>query len=427
MKRDVLIGALIASVALPTWAAQPERELSFETACKEALAAHPAIQASEARVAQARGRVRVARTYPHNPELELELADRSATSRTTTDRAVALLQELEIAGQRGRRAAAASEELASRETELVRKRREVAAAVEIAFVQAVAAGELLEVAAADVALTSGLADFEERRLEAGAGTQLAVNLARAVAGRAISRQQVTEATWFGARAELAESIGADPTRPPRPVGALPVGASPLPPLDQLVERALDRRADLEALELGVARARSMVALTHALAIPNLRVGAFSRRDDGDEIVGASLAMSLPIFDRHQGERATARAAQSGAAAELSIARLSARREIASAYARQQAAARALDALRAQVVGTLTENLELLQQSFQEGKVSASEVLIFRRELIEGQREHLAAAVDLAVAEIELRLAAGVAPFSEGDSDCQPDFSDEERR
>ena len=397
-----------------------ERELTLEAARAEALAANADLRAASARVEEARGRLIEARTYPHNPDLELELGDRDGTEGSSSDRGVGLTQELELAGQRGKRTAAAREELAAVEADLARLRREVLAATEIAFVQALAARDLLAVAESDVELTAGLASFEERRLEAGAGTQLDLNLARAASGRAQNRRYAAEVAWLEERARLAKLVGADPVAPPLPIGDLPLDAVLLRPLEELAAQALGRRADLEALRREVARAERIVELERALAVPNLRFGAFSRREEGDDVVGGSLSMAIPLFDRNQGRRAEARAALSSRSAELLGGERGALREVAGAYARASAASRALAALEGLVVGTLEENLRLLQQAFEAGKVNASDVLVLRRELVEGRREQIAVAEERAIAVAELEVAiGGVAPAPALDSLSEP--------
>lgn len=400
-------GALVLSCLGPAWGATQERELTLEMASAEALAANPEIRAARWRVEEARGRLLGARTLPHNPELELQLADRrTPDAAATTDRGIVVQQTLEIAGQRRRRIGAAGENLAQFEAELERQRRLVLAETEIAFLQALAARELESVSRLDLELTRGLADFEERRLDAGAGTQLDLNLARAAAGRAEARLRATEAAGAAARARLGEILGAAPLEPPLPVGALPLRLDPPHSLEELARGAVERRADLEALRRAAAEAEQRLELEQRQAFPDLRLDVFARREEGDDIVGGGFSVALPIFQRNQGPRAEARAALSTSAATLRSGEQRALRELASSWARYRTAARALEALDALVVGTLEENLDLLEQSFRAGKVNASEVLVLRRELVEGRREQIVLASEGAIAAVELRLAIG---------------------
>ena len=402
----ILLILTYAAFAVRAQAQPPAPELTLEAALAEAEANSPALVAAAAAVEEARGRLVSARTYPYNPTVEVEGADRSGPLESTTDRGIALSQELEIAGQRGKRTEAARAGLAAAEARYARRLREVLAAVERAFAETVRARELLEVARADVELTRNLLSFEERRLEAGAGTQIEVNLAQAAAGRAVRRLQEATAAWREARARLAEATGLDPAAPPQAVGGLPVAAADLPPLEELTRRALEDRADLAALRRDREQAERRVALERSLAVPNLELGAFASREEGDDVTGLSAGIAIPVFDRNQGGIAEAEAAVGRFGAEVAAAELAAAREVAAAYGHYQAAAEALAALEELVVETLAESLDLLRRAVEAGELSATDVLLLRRELVEGQREQIETAGELWLALNDLELAVG---------------------
>jgi cobalt-zinc-cadmium efflux system outer membrane protein len=385
--------------------AQPApRELTLETALAEAEAGSPELRAAAAGVEEARGRLVGARTYPYNPAVGAEAADRSGPEGSTTDRGIGLFQEVEIAGQRGKRIAAARADLAAVEARYARRRREVLAAVELAFAATVRARELQAVARADLDLTRNLLAFEERRLAAGAGTQIEVNLARAATGRAVRSLQEATAAWQEARSRLAEAAGLDPSMPPTAVGGLPVAPANLPSLDELTRRALEHRSDLVAFRRERDRAEGQVTLERSLAVPNLGLGFFTSREEGDDILGLGAGIAIPIFNRNQGGIAEARGAVNRTGAELASAELVARREVAAAYSHYQAAAEALTALQGLVVETLEENLDLLRRAVEAGELSATDVLLLRRELVEGQREQIEAAGEVWLARTDLELA-----------------------
>lgn len=401
----LLVGTAVATAL----AAQPparDLRLTLAAARAEAEARSPELLAAAARVEEARGRLVAAETYPHNPALEVEGADRRSVDGSATDRGVALSQEVELAGQRGKRAAAARAALAAEESRYERRRREVLAAVERSFAETVRARELRAVAEADVELTRNLLAFEERRLDAGAGTRIDVNLARAAAGRAARRFQEETASWREARARLAEVIGLDPAAPPRAAGELPRRTDALGPLAELTRRALDDRADLAALSREAERSERRVALERALAVPNLELGAFASREEGDDVVGLRAGIAVPIFNRNRGGVAEAEAAVGRLAAERVAAELSAGREVATAYAHYQAAAAAVTALEGLVVETLEESLDLLRRAVEAGELSATEVVLARRELVEARREQIEAAGELWLARTDLELAVG---------------------
>lgn len=398
--------AVLCHLAAAPAASAAASELTLEAALDAARSGSPEIRRAEAAVEEARGRLVRARTYPHNPRIEAEGAERSGADGSTTDRGIAVAQELEIAGQRGKRVAVSREALKAAAERLERTRRRVLATVERTFAEAVRARDLLEVARADVELTRNLLSFEERRLEAGAGTRIDVNLARAAAGRAVRRFQEAKASWLESRARLAEAAGLDPSAPPRPTGELPGAPSSLPPLEELTRRALAERADLAALRRERSRSERRVTLERSLASPNLEVGAFSKREEGAEVHGLRAGIALPVFDRNQGGIAEAEASVGRAAAELATAELAARREVSAAYGHYEAAAEAVTALEGLVLESLTESLGLLRRAVESGELSATDVLLLRRELVEGQRERIRAAGELWIARTDLELAVG---------------------
>jgi cobalt-zinc-cadmium efflux system outer membrane protein len=396
--------------------------LTLDAALARARADSPELRASAAAVEEARGRVVGARTYPHNLVVELEGAERRGPEDAITDRGVALSQEIEIAGQKSRRLAAARADLASAEARHARRRTEVLAAVERSFAAVVRDRELRDVALVDVDLTRNLLRFEERRLAAGAGTQIEVNLARAAAGRAIRRLQTESASWQASRSRLAELVGLDPAAPPSAAAGLAEAPVTVPSLDELIRYSLADRSDLRALRRERERGEREVQLARARAVPNLELGAFASREEGDDILGLRLGIALPLFDRNQGGIARAEATADRLAAELIAAELRARREVAAAYSRYRAASEVVTALEGLVVETLEESLELLRRAVEAGELSATDVLLLRRDLVEGRREQIEAAGELWLARTDLELAVGV-DLSAGDPADPEEASD----
>lgn len=415
LSRGFWIAVLVASSSAHVVAASaggseplppPTYTLTLAEARASALASSPELRREAAAVDELRGRLLGARTYPFNPFAELEGANRDGADGSSTDRALSLSQEVEIGGQRGKRAAAAEAALAAAESRYERRRREVLAAVERAFAETVRGRELLAVAAADVELTRGLLSYQERRLEAGAGTQINVNLARASTGRAVRRHLQAAAAWAEARARLAEAAGLDPAAPPGAAGGLPASPAPMPHLATLIEPALAARTDLTASRQERSRAERRVALERSLAVPNLNLGTYVAEEEGDEIAGLRIGIAIPLFQRNQGDIAEARAGLEGADAEVAAGELRVRRELVAAYSRYRAAGDALTALTGLVVENLEDSLELLRRAVDAGELSATDVLLLRRDLVEGRREHIEAAGELWLARTDLELAAG---------------------
>ncbi|KAB2846745.1 MAG: hypothetical protein F9K44_14815, partial [Hyphomicrobiaceae bacterium] len=183
----------MVALAAPLAAQTPDPQLAsggsitLEQALALAFERSPRIQESAARVALAEGVLLGARTYPFNPVLEAERASRDDGHERTSDREIALSQEIEIAGQRGKRVASASAAAEAARAAFDRSRQELATRVEWAFATVLRARELSTLAAFEREVAAELAAFEQRRLDAGAGTLIDLNVTRAAEGRAERR------------------------------------------------------------------------------------------------------------------------------------------------------------------------------------------------------------------------------------------------
>lgn len=387
-------------------------ELTLEQALNQALRESPLLEAGRATIRQAEARLLSARTYPFNPEIELATADRQGLADNSTDRAISISQEIEIGGQRGKRVAVATAELEAVRRGFDREQRQLAARIRLAFAQTLRANELIQVAEADAELTRQLLNFASRRLEAGAGTQIELNLAQSTAGQTERTLRLAQATGSVARARLAEAIGVPADQNLIPVGELPLPTDEFKSPERLLDRALESRADLDALRQETDSARRSHQLSKSLRIPNLRLGAFYEEEEGtDDITGVALVIPIPLFNRNQGSIAEAQAEVERLTAAGAVAELSIRREVMEALATYRAAKQAAVSLRDLVVGTLEENLLLLRRALDAGKIGASDVLVFRREFVEGQRQFIEALFEAQAARIALDLATGVDPTS----------------
>ena len=413
MRRDLIGGlSLLLILATADLRAQEQTapQLTLEQAVQAAAERSPVLRAQRAEVEEARARLLTAQTFPFNPEVSTEAARRSAPGDSSTDRGVEVSQEIELGGQRGRRVAVAVADLQAAEARFRRNERLLAGRVAVAFAEAVRARELLRIEEADAELARELLAFEERRLEAGKVTQIDVNLARAAAGRSVRRVELARGAYLEARSVLAEATALAPNPPPEPVGGLQTGAPAPAPLEELLRLALENREDLLAFRREREAARAQIDLAQARTRPNLVARVFKNQEEGtDDIVGGGVAIAIPIFSRNRGEIAEARAAADRVEAQAEAAQLTVQQEVASAFARYQAASAAAAGLGQQVIGTLEENLRLLQRSLEEGKIDRTELFLFRREFVESQREYLDALSEAWQSRVELDLAAGRLP------------------
>lgn len=389
-------------------------ELTLEQAVEIAFRNTPRVRALQAQVSEAAGRLVGAKTYPFNPELELSGAARRGPDSTSGDVEVGVAQEIELAGQTAKRAETARLELQAARSNRRRALRLLAAEVHLVFLDAVEAREMLGIARAEANLARQLLDLAKRRLDAGAGTQLDVNVASAELGRAELAVGAATGDLTAARAALAETVGLRAAQLPMPAGDLLPLTRTLPPLDELVAAAEARRADLQALQEIMRAAKARIELARALAWPNVRVGVFAGHEERtDTLVGARIAIPLPFIQRNQGGIAEAEAAARRAAAERDAARLSVVREVVTAYERYRAGLTSLASLRQRVLGTTEENLELLRKAFAAGKTGWTDVLVMRRTLFGAQRALVQTSAQVRRDRVRIDIATGRIPLPGG--------------
>ncbi len=402
------VGVLLSGLLMPLGAAaQATLEWTLSDALEIAFENSPVLRGRQAERHEVASRVVGARTYPYNPEVSLELADRSSPGGSAIDRGLSISQEIELAGQRRKRIAVADRELAAAEAVLVRQGQLLAFQVESVFTEAVMARELLDVAKIEADLAREMLAFSQRRLERGAATQIEVNLAQASSGRAERSRHRARADYASARSRLAELVGANAQVLPAPVGDLLLPESEPLPLEDLLALAYERHADLLAASQREQAAEAAIRLAMAEGKPNLVVESFFQREEAtDDILGATISLSVPLFNRNQGLIAESRATRERLRHERSALRLAIEQDVVAAFNSLQAARSAAKHLRDQVLGTLDENVELLQRSFEAGRIGATEVLTLRREFVAGRREYIEALADAWLARIELDLAIG---------------------
>jgi cobalt-zinc-cadmium efflux system outer membrane protein len=203
-------------------------------------------------------------------------------------------------------------------------------------------------------------------------------------------------------------VGLDPAQAPKPDGELELPSRQLPTLTELLAAAEEHRMDLQSFRHAIEATRARIELSRRQRVPNLEVEAFYGREEGsDRLLGGELKIRIPLFNRNQGQIAEAEAAHRRTLAETDATEIQVRQEVTASLARYRATHTAAVSMQEQVLGTLQENLELLQRSFEAGKTGWTEVLVFRREFVDTQRDYIETLTDARLAGIELDLALGV--------------------
>ncbi len=159
--------------------------------------------------------------------------------------------------------------------------------------------------------------------------------------------------------------------------------------NQLAEKALERRPDLQAARVRIDQAGKMLTLANRLAIPDVTVGAFYQRDPGNfftESGGVSVSVPLPLFYRQEGEISKARVGLNSAELALKQTEQGVRAEVMKALAAWQSA----DAISQRFETSVVKRIEMLRKAqeiaYQKGAVGLLD-------LIDAERNYKAMMLD----------------------------------
>ena len=382
-----------------------------------ALAHSPAVQAAELEGEALAGRRRAAQTrLPSNPAVEVTAAARHGLQSGDRDINVygRLSQELEIAGQRGKRVAVADAAIAGQQRRVEAVRREVAAEALQAYYELVAAHEERAMLGRLEKATQTLVELAAAGEAAGLGSGMTTDVV-ATASVKIQRQIVeAERRFVTARALLASQIGQDPAAPGLEVQLDMTALASAGELPALIEQALARRAELAVVQAEQEAQRRLVALYKRARAPNPSLVAYAQRDGFNErVLGGGVAIPIPLPGRlgrnYAGEIAESRARVRQGDAELERLRRQIRAEVVVAYHAVRARQAELALFDPARISRAEGHIEALAQEMATGRLQIREAVVLQQAFLELLAAHLAARRALGLASVELARVTGQLP------------------
>lgn len=354
-----------------------------------ALANDPALAAAEARVEAAKGALAGSSWLRQNPVVSGRVgADRLELE---ASQAVSLSGE-GLAAARSARASLEAAEAARDRARLV-----TAAEARLAWLRAAVAEADVAIAADELAGATRLREAAVKRVAAGESADFEVRLARLEEARAVGLMLRARATRAQALATLSATTG-DPAAAAQ---GDPLAAAPSPGTG-------GGRDDLRAAEATVDAARAAVARERAATVPTVEIGVFYEQDAGRTVVGPTLGVEVPLWQRNPAGRGSARGDL--ARAESEAVSLSAR-----ATAEQRASSeqmRELEPLVAllgdDLAGDATAVLAGIDVAWRAGELDIAEVTLLRARALDGRRAWLQARAEVAETRIAAALAEGAA-------------------
>ena len=402
-------------------AASAAVRLSLEQALALAEQRSPLVaRARQERRVVAAGRVGAAAILPTNPALSVSVGRRRDVSGSlppaTGPEAVGHIEQtIEVAHQRGARLAEVARAV---DLALARERFatvEARARARQAYLSVLIAEQFAESARLREQLGLQIYNSAKKRLDAGAGSEVELHLAEVERGRLTSERVEAELAVAQARADLRLLLGLpilmereaplELTTPLTRPGLTERG------LEELVELARARRADLEALLHARSQLDAALVRLRREVVPSPTIYVdIASQQPGQLYVGAGVGFNVPLWRRRQGEIAQVNAEQGRLLAERDLVEREIAVEVAQAYRRARARSQESDLWERDVVPAAEANVGLVTEGWRAGKFDLFRVIQASREAGEARRRLLEVLGEFWQAVIELDRATGEPGF-----------------
>jgi cobalt-zinc-cadmium efflux system outer membrane protein len=394
--------------------------LGLDAAIARALEREPSLRAARSDIEAARGLQQQGGLRP-NPTLTFERRDEPGGTDNLTS--IGIQWPLDLFRREGRVQTA---ERGLQATQFAVADRERVLVAEVRMQYGVAAAAVRDVVVADelVAAAERQWDIVRARVDAG-GTPplerdlLEVELRRFEAGRLLAAGRADVAV-----VQLKQLLGMSPEEPlllRETLEVLVMGSSAA----SVAPVAIATRPDVREAEARVALADARVDQAHHEGRLDVSLfGTYMRMDAGfpQQGVGSTGALervrgqfnyvalgamvTLPLFNRTQGQAAAAQAERSGAEARREAAELAARAEVAAAQARDARAQRAVGVYSGGMRTVARQNLNVVQQTFDLGRATVFDVLAEQRRYLEVEQAYTTALREAWEARAALKRALG---------------------
>ncbi len=357
------------------------------------------------------------------PNPKVALSGAKQISGMDNNQMAEVMLPLELGGRRAARIAVAEREFEARRFELDDRERLLAADVRLKYGEALAAVKRLDLAERDLAAAKQAYDLIVERVADGKSAPLEQNVMLVEVNRLRSLVETAEGKADVAMFELRSLMGMRPEEPLRLRGSLGYLIQPLPPLDILTDRALSSRPDLSGARALERLASAKIEMAKADGRADMSVkGGYQRMRSGYMLSGYDdhgmlrpiadvmhfftfgVEIDLPVRDRNQGAVAASEFDRIAAERRVAFGELTIRREVASAAARYNSAARSLSIMQNGVRDQGSSNLAVIWQTYEMGRRSLLEYIAEQRRFLEIENELIDAELETFTATVELLKA-----------------------
>jgi cobalt-zinc-cadmium efflux system outer membrane protein len=382
------------------------RVLSLPEAVRWALQRNPELATLRQQHGIAAAGVVIARTYPFNPYLQALVMDATGLAVFNPVFVEPTLRlELEIRGQGRHRRAAAEAALSRTDWEIATQELLMAVRVVRAFNALLYRRDKLRLADQAVQLQEEAATLVGRQVEQGLRSRGDLYLARADVAEAHALRGPARTAFDLAANDLRRLLGAV-DEPLDVQGTLETAVARPDPM-VLEQAALQRRPELQALQLAVQEAEARLRLEIANRCPNPAVGpAFEHNETSDLFYGITLAWYIPVFNKRRGEILQRQAERARAVLAVEQAEVTVRMDVRTALARLADAEAVVQTYRTETLPATRTAREVIDRLFlaQDPGVDVLRLLDVRRRFLRANDVYLDALFELNQARADLAAA-----------------------
>jgi cobalt-zinc-cadmium efflux system outer membrane protein len=422
---ETRLSVISASLSVPSNSSltkyfDPQTGISVDQAVTYALEHNGELLAARKEIDAAHALVKQAALRP-NPKVDGTLSK----TVTGTDNTITVngMLPLELGGRRPARIRVAERELEMRRQDVANRERMLAADVRAKFGEALAAIIKLGFDEDLIATSQRGYNLVAARVTEGGTAPLEQNMVLVELNRLRSMRETAEGKAQIEMLELRNLIGMRPEEPLRLRGDFSDVIAPLAALADATDRARSDRPDLKLAKAAesFAEARIEQARAEGRLDASLLAG-YQRMEFGYPLSGINdvgqlrpiqgsfhyftvgVSLDLPVRNKNQGAIEATVAEAEAAKRRREFLELTVRREVASAYANYNSAARAAEIFRVGVKDQANANLDVVRQTYELGSKTLIDYLGEQRRFIDLQNGYIDALLDTYKARVEIERA-----------------------
>ena len=381
--------------------------ISLAQATALALQANPtiavAMRGREAESAQA-----IQAAARPNPILSGQVADLRSQNRIAT---IAISQQLETAGKRDKRMAAADAALSMADADIRITQAEISAKTYAAFYQVLAAqqAQILATELLQIATTSK--EATAKRVLAGKVSPVEETKAK-VAEAGLKIELASANQQLATAKQRLASLWANGLQPNNHAGYVAVGdldkLNNIPTLEDLMSQVADSPR-LKKASLAITQKQALSAIEQSKQTPDVTLSLGAQRNEElggitQAIIG--LSIPIPLFDKNQGNLQSAKAREYQSIDEKSVLENQLKTDIADAYSRRQLQVEASNMYKNDILPGAQSAYDAARKGFEFGKFSFLEVLDAQRTLFQAKSQHLQTLALASLAEADMQNILG---------------------